>query len=222
MVKLKVVTGYVPIRNHPRPASEYAALGDKLRDALEGVPVMPYYTALDECWLQNYLKSVAFKPTVSVSDNPDKNTEAYHIVQHQKFAWLANASLSKDDTDVLVWMDYGIMGSIPGVTKEIIVDFLNRVREKDFAIPGCWKIEGKGQPWPDEHPCWRFCGGVMVVPKAVALPLFVAVKHNVKGTLTLTKRLSWEVNTLARLERAKVIKPRWYQADHNETMFTGY
>jgi hypothetical protein len=102
------------------------------------------------------------------------------------------------------------------------VDFLNLVRENDFAIPGCWKIEGKGQPWPDEHPCWRFAGGLMVVPKQVALPLFAAVRDNVKGTLTLTKRLSWEVNTLARMERARTIKPRWYQADHNETMFTGY
>jgi hypothetical protein len=222
VVNLKVVTGYVPIRNHPRPASEYAELGEKLKDALQGVPVMPYYTKLDECWLQHYLNSVKFKVVPSVSDNPAKNTEAYLVVQHQKFAWLANASMLKDDTDVLVWMDYGIMGSIPGVTKEIVTDFLNRVREKDFAIPGCWQIQGKGQPWPDEHPCWRFCGGVMVVPVRAALPLFVAVKNNVQGHLSLTKRLSWEVNTLARMERLGVIKPRWYQADHNETMFTGY
>jgi hypothetical protein len=226
MVKLKVVTGYVPISNHPRSAKEYGEFGEKLQEALAGVPVHPFYARLEDCWLQRYLKSLDYDVTPSVADNAAKNTLAYHSVQHEKFSFLAQARVLDPDSDVFVWMDYGIMGSIPGVTKQIVVDFLNRVRAGDFAIPGCWKktalVGGPSSPWPEDFPCWRFCGGVFVVPQYVVMPLFTAVKNNVKGTITLTKNLSWEVNTLARMERAGVIRPRWYEANHDKSMFTGY
>lgn len=72
----------------------------------------------------------------------------------------------------------------------------------------------------DFWPNWRFCGGLLVVPRKWAHALFREVKRDVQRHLTETRNISWEVNTLARIERSLPI--RWYQADHNETMFTNY
>lgn len=160
-----------------------------------------------------------------MADNPGKNTIFYHCVQHQKFNWLcASAILDRNAHDTYVWMDYGIFGSIPGITLEIVLDFLNRIKKKDFAIPGCWEKTdaAKALEYPLEWPCWRFCGGVLVVPAKKLQPLFHAVREEVLSIANFHRTITFEVNTLARCEAKGLIKPRWYAADHNERMLTGY
>ena len=218
MVKLKVVTGYVPIPRHPRPSSWYGAHGEKFKE-LALVPVHPFYNRLEECWLKRFLDTLPFKVTHSEGDNPAKNTLAYHIVQHQKFNWLVHASFADPQPDVFVWMDYGIFGSIPGVTATVILDFLDRVRADDFAVPGCWPFR---PDIPDEFPSWRFCGGLMIVPREYIQRLFHAVRYNTRGHIDLTRNVSWEVNTLARIERDADLPFRWYLADHDGSMFGNY
>lgn len=219
MVPLQVVTGYVPINRHPRSAAEYGRLGEAIFPELAraGVSVRPFYETLGECWLWKRVQTSYSSITHSEGDNPAKNTRAYHCVQHQKFAWLLKAAIENPLPTTFVWIDYGI-GHVPGVTAAVILDFLRKIEEDDFAIPGCWRKENT--VLNDSWPCWRFCGGVMVVPRAQVLPLFQAVKRDVHSHLRDTSNLSWEVNTLARIEAT--IPVRWYEADHNQTMFTGY
>jgi hypothetical protein len=52
--------------------------------------------------------------------------------------------------------------------------------------------------------------------------LYKAVKTAALRHIDMTKNVEWEVNTLARVEIAGQVPIRWYQADHNETLFTGY
>lgn len=217
MINLKVVTGYVPIQGHPRTAKEYGALGEAFFGKLQGVPITPYYETIGECWLWKYINGFPGRLSWSVADNPAKNSPAYHCVQHQKFAWLLKAAIADPSRDTYVWLDYGI-GHVPGCTVEAARDFLDRVVRDDFAIPGCWPLEHAFNT--DSFPCWRFCGGVMVVPRHKVHRLYKLVKREVLRHIAETKNLVWEVNTLARIEATLGV--RWYQADHNETMFTGY
>lgn len=218
MNKIKIVTGYVPIPGHPRDAAEYGKLGEHFLRLRKDVPIHPVYSSVDHCWLYKYVKSRPFPVTHSVSDNPAKNSLEYLCVQHQKFAWLLMAGVLDHSADVYVWMDYGIW-HVPGVTVPVVEEFLERVGGDDISIPGC-------TPPPavidETHPCWRFCGGVMVVPKSKLMTLFHAVRANVMTHIALTKNVSWEVNTLARIEKAGALPIHWYQADHDATMFTGY
>jgi len=220
MVSVQVVTGYVPISGHPRSAVEYGKLGEDIFRPLSaaGVYVRPYYEKLSDCWLWKYMQSIKTPTTHSAGDNPAKNTLAYHCVQHQKFGWLLKAAIQNPKPDTLVWIDYGI-GHVPGVTAAVILDFLGKIKDNDFAIPGCWEKQNAFNN--DLWPCWRFCGGVLVVPRPVVHTLYKTVKRSVREHLIQTKNVTWEVNTLARIEP---ILPhlRWYKADHNETMFTGY
>lgn len=220
---VQVVTGYCPILGHPRSAEEYGKLGEKIFIPLvqAGVNVKKYMEPIEACWLHKYVSRFRQPPQPSVGDNPAKNTLAYHIVQHQKFAWLLKAAIEDPRPDVYVWIDYGI-GHLPGVTADVVWDFLERVKDHDdtVAIPGCWPKD------PDRidfrFPCWRFCGGVLVVPRQRVHKLLKTIKTAALKHINLIKNVEWEVNTLARAELLNQLSLRWYQADHNQTMFTGY
>lgn len=221
-----MVTAYIPIPGYPRSEEEFAALGRKLFEVKR--PTLfaradKMDDAVKRCWLFHYLND-HYEPddiTHSVSDNPDKNTLAYHIVQAQKTEWLAIAAYVNPFSDVFVWVDYGIF-HVPGVTKEIIESFLDRAEgEQAVVIPGCW--EKDSFIYNDKHPCWRFAGGVMVVPRRFVEPFNTAMQREYAYWISQTKNVSWEVNTLARLERTDPDFPVWwYKADHDQTLFTNY
>jgi len=216
---VKVVTGYIDIPNHPRGTTDYKALGEQLLGSLGDVEALVFDSdqqKVQDTWLANFLRGV---PNVShsVSDNPDKNTLAYHAVQHQKFEWLRVAH-SMDTADTFVWIDYGIM-HIPSITAPVIQKFLSRVDSYGkVTLPGCWPKKRDIDP---AHPCWRFCGGVMVVPRALIKPFTAYAMGTAARRISETRNVEWEVNTLARLELLDQVPMAWYQADHNETMFTG-
>lgn len=215
MFRCKVVTGYIPIKDHPRSSKEYGKLGEKLRDLK--VPVQPFYGRETSTWLYTLISSLSFAPTWSVADNPQKNTLAYHCVQYQKFQWLLEAAKLDPDPDTFIWIDYGIC-HVPGVNVGVINAFLSKVRQGDFAIPGCWPRANIR----DDIPCWRFCGGLIIVPRSS-----ISALKNLMQAMTLlhigkTKNVTWEVNTLARVDQTDKLPIRWYAADHNQTMFTNY
>ena len=220
----QVVTGYVPIQGHPRTAEAYGEQGEKIFGPLAAacVPIKRYLETVDMCWLHKYLVRFKTPPTHSVGDNASKNSLAYHCVQHQKVAWLLKAVIHDPRPDMYVWIDYGI-GHVPGVTTDVIWDFLQVVDKSpgELALPGCWQKENV--MLTDDFPCWRFCGGVMVVPRQLVHKFYKAVKGTALDHVDKTKNVTWDVNTLAEAEQTnRLPKVRWYQADHNETMFTGY
>lgn len=216
MLKVKVITGYVPIPDHPRSAEEYGKLGENL-GMITAAPVKAFYNRLSECWLTRFVWEQTGEIKHSEGDNPKKNTVAYHCVNHQKFEWLWAASELDSKPDVFVWMDYGIF-HVPGVTATVIDDYLKRVTDDKIAIPGCWdKV-----PVESAYPCWRFCGGVFAVPRAYTRELNKQIKETAKRHIWRTKNVEWEVNTMARMEKTSLLPIRWYKADHNETLFTGY
>ncbi len=217
---LQVVTGYIPIQGHPRSAEEYGTLGENLFKPLaQNWQVKRYLETVGETWLWKYVghkKGI----THSAGDYPEKNSLAYHCVNHQKFGWLLKAAIEDPTPDVFVWLDYGV-GHVHGVTPEVVDEFLKKVEsDPKFAIPGCWD---ESAMISDFFPCWRFCGGVLVVPRHHVHTLYKAAKKTALGHVDKTHNVTWEVNTLAAAERAGLLKKlNWYQADHDKTMFTGY
>lgn len=215
---ISVVTGFVPIPGHSRPTKDYYMLGQRLLDA--GVPLITNFDKLEDCWLYKFLDDRKLIITHSTADDPRKNTVAYHCVQHQKGEWIAKAALANPSVEVLVWIDFGIF-HLGSITANVIKDFLLRVAgERQIAIPGCWP---PNHLYDDRVPHWRFCGGVIIVPRYLAVPFDTAMKVECTDWLAKTGNLSWEVNTMARMEHNFYRLPiRHYYADHNHTMFTNY
>lgn len=216
MIKLKIVTGYVPILNHPRGPEEYGRLGEQL--ATVRAPIKAFYTQIRDCWLARDLGKLPFHPTASEGDNPQKNTLDYHIVNHQKTEWLLAAAVQDPEPDTLIWMDYGIF-HLPGVTADVIQNFLHKIEPGKLSIPGCWD---RTADVSDLFPSWRFCGSMMIVPRKYVRRLDKEMKQTLRHHIAKTKNVWWEVNTLAALEKETLMPINWYKADHNETMFTNY
>jgi hypothetical protein len=218
---IAVVTGFVPIPEHPRPEAEYRKLGERLLNTAvpHGMALcMAMEMKLTDCWLYQYLHWRGTEFTHSVSDNPKKNTPAYHVVQAQKSEFLLEAARSNTIPEVFVWIDFGIF-HLRGMTDQILIDFLQRAQhEQAITIPGCWSLPYK---YDDDHPCWRFCGGVMVVPRKYVIEFDTMWKAEYLRWIKKTNTLSWEVNTLARMER-QGFPIFWYAADHDASMFTRY
>ncbi len=211
----KVVTGFTHLPGHPR-AGAYEALGSRLLEICGGYNF--YRGELEDTWLFQMLREIGGEFTHSVSDNPQKNTIEYQCVTHEKFRWLARAREEDSQSEVFIWIDYGVLHN-PRITPEHIQTFLNRITDQRFAIPGCWAEKYVDY---EQHPNWRFCGAVMVVPRAWVLPFYEAARESVREYILRTRNISWDVNTMARVELAGKIPIEWYQADHDETMFTAY
>jgi len=216
-MKSTIVTGYVRIPDHPRSADEYHRLAANLRRV--GAPTRTFMSEVGRCWLSTFVRDKTI--THAVDDNPRKNTLDYHIVQHQKTAWLATAAEFGPAADVLVWMDYGIFHQ-PGITVDVIDEFLRRIEAADkideICIPGAWERSSGYADSPD----WRFCGSSMIMPRAHARTFHEAVKDVTLSRLAATNHVTWEVNDWAVVESLKVLPIRWYKADHNQTQFTNW
>lgn len=213
-----VVTAYTPIPGHPRSAKAYGELGEKLFSALafDG-PVMPIYSTVQKTWLWKEVHKRPFTAGHCVADNPQKNSLEYHCVQFEKFLHLCRAATKYPDADPVIWVDYGLAHI--GVTPADLDLFLTRVRQNDFAIPGCWSREGL--VINDHFPCWRFAGGLMTVPRAIVPKLYMCVKRAMQRRLKEGRPITWEVNILAEVEPL-LPELRWYYADHDVSLLENY
>lgn len=218
-----MVTAFVPINDHPRSIEVYEKLGHQLRDALGDYKPAVFYETINDLWMTPWIESFVDRAhttiTHSTGDNPQKNSIEYHAVNHNKFEWLAKAAMQDQDADVFVWMDYGIMHQ-PGFNGDLVREFLRKVRKNDMAFPGCWP---KKETISDYHPCWRFCGSLFVVPRRDVFELNANFKALTRIRVRTTRNVCWEVNDLAHMElRGGLSNVRWYEADHNAKMLTGY
>jgi hypothetical protein len=222
-VKIKIVSGYVPLSdNHRRSHEEFMALGARL----EALPFSKrvFFGALENCWLYAFLKSV---PNARFFYWPDQTPRDGVCIQQQKLMWMLQARQEDPETDIFVWIDYGIMHCY-GVTEECISAMLHRVEQSgsmdEIVMPGCWDKGNRSDFFMDNNssPCWRFCGGVVICPRSLVGPFAIEAAAESKQNIIKTNTIGWEVNSWARIERANILPIRWYSADHNNTMFDNY
>lgn len=220
--KIRVVTAYVEIPNHPRSPVEYGKLSKQLVSALgDFQPMVFAKDTIRNLWMTPFIERQVRKGhhiRAAQGDNPAKNSMEYHAVQHNKFEWLERALMADPEADTFVWIDIGAM-ALPGFDGGTLTEFLRRIRKGDLAMPGCWEKKEV----TDTYPCWRFCGTLAIIPRQDVLMFNKVFKAITRLYVLAFKTVSWEVNDLARMELEKVGPPiRWYPADHNALMLTRY
>jgi hypothetical protein len=220
---VKVVTGFIEIPNHPRTGEDYKALGEKLFEACKPHEVLCFddpAAGWETTMLGRYMYNVV-NIRHARADNPAKNTLAYHCIQNQKAEWLYEAM--KQDTanpaDVYCWIDYGILHlAHKGVTTKVIRKFLDKIQDYErITAPGCWNRSPTVDP---SQPCWRFCGGVIVVPRRLVEQFYKLFRSVMLQYIQIDQLVTWEVNTLARMELLDQLPMTVYMADHDNRMFT--
>lgn len=205
------MTGYVRLDLPKRSHAEYVRLGGELLAAATGHEVQSFAGTVPACW-----HWAVSEDAILPAGNPEKDTRAYHAVQHEKTAWLATAA-DRTDADVLVWLDYGLLHN-PAIRPEMVAPFLARAARVPLDRVTVASIWGP----PDDLPppsrvAWHCAGGVLVVPRALASEWHAAV---VEAATKLRRRgwVTWEVNDWAAAWLARPDLVRAYPCDHDATL----
>lgn len=207
-----LVTGYIRLDLANRSHAEYDQLGALLLEAADCVDQITFGGTVDACW-HWAISDGARLP----AGNPEKDTRAFHAVQHEKTGWVA-AAAERTDAEVLVWMDYGIL-HVPGITPEAVTAFLERAAAKaPRDRVGMASIWGPPAIAPLPHRvAWHCAGGVFTVPRHLALTwhqavVDAAVRTRSKGWAT------WEVNDWAAAWATNLSMVRPWACDHDATL----
>lgn len=173
--------------------------------------------SLDSCWLYKASRGAAPPAGDKVKDTTD-----YCVVQHQKSAWLAEVARFSDGA--VVWVDFGVFHVTAALTDRMVREFVLRVAAAPtdrITMPAIWPMPAR--PLIDwTKPAWYVAGGVMVMPPDQAEWFHDKCRDYATLQIETSHRATWEVNTWAAVVRDNRERFRLYQADHDETLFTGF
>jgi len=212
-----LVTGYLRLDLPNRSHAEYDRLGARLLEAADLVDQITFGGTVDACW-HWALSDGALLPAA----NPEKDTRAFHAVQHEKTAWVA-AAADRTDADILVWMDYGLL-HVPGVTEALVAAFLARAAYRAprdrVGMASIWEGPPPATPVP-YRVAWHCAGGVFTVPRHLALPWHQAV---VDAAVRMRNRgwATWEVNDWADAWRELPDLVQAWRCDHDATLLEAW
>jgi hypothetical protein len=94
------------------------------------------------------------------------------------------------------------------------------IAETCLVIPGCWrdKLSLTDSDNYTNKIVWRFCGGFLLGDANSIKRLFELYREHFVDFLKTHKKLVWEVNFWAWLEANGYWSPRWYEADHTDSI----
>jgi hypothetical protein len=165
----------------------------------------------DPLWLRQYVSLVRS----TASHNPQKDTFAYHCVQHAKTSVML-AACNEYDLTHAAYVDVGWRWE----TEPLIEVYKKLGTLKTIHIPGAYNI-----PDWNENRCismvnWYFLGGFFAGDRESIAIMDIATKVEALNLLADSGSVTWEVNTWANC-RDKFGHKR-YSADHNVSMFTNF
>ena len=230
---VRLVTGYVPLPSHPRRQEDYVRLGSELlslpvpitafldpigtAEVRTGAAVDVRPASLEDCWLWQATRGGT--PTLPTTDNPAKDTLAYHCVQAQKTAWVAEVAATCDE-EILVWVDFGLLHLRDrGVTTDGIlslVEWCQRMAPCDSPILA--SIWGEPTLVDASRISWWCAGGVFVMPRGRAAWWHEQVRGTGEILLRTYGRVTFEVNLWAAAWTANRSSVRHWRCDHDRTI----
>jgi len=153
-----------------------------------------------------------------------KDTKEYMLLMHSKIEFM-NDTIEKNpwNSSYFAWIDFSISHIF--TEKEYSKKHLNDISKMKFSnspflyIPGCWnKIDANDSEYYLNRICWRFCGGFFIGDAKSISDFYQLYLIFFPIFLNNTKKMVWEVNFWAWLETNQNWKPRWFLADHNDSM----
>jgi hypothetical protein len=228
-----IVTGFVDCGNGHRPVDAYVALGEQLLGL--GLPTIcwmdeavhvkaPASTTLlpatfEDCWLAGKVSEDVQLPAGA---NPEKDSLAYLVCQHEKSRWIADA-FQNTEADLACWVDFGVM-HVRGVGPREIKEFYDRLplaRRDVITVASIWGPPAPDVPIPVNLPAWHCAGGVLIVPRALA-DRFALLVEQAAARQIENGHIAWEVNTWAIVWQQNPELFTSYHCDHSAGLFEGF
>jgi hypothetical protein len=160
--------------------------------------------------------------------NIEKDTDNFMIFQNSKIEFISQAMKENPwNSTHFAWIDFNIASFI----KKMIhcYDYFTYLSKKKLSgsfltFPGCWKITDKDSEYFMESMFnninWRFCGSFFIGDTKSIFSFFELSKIYFEIFMKEHKKLIWEVNFWAWLEKEYLIQPKWYNSDHNDKIIT--
>jgi hypothetical protein len=150
------------------------------------------------------------EPIVHTFDNPAKNTLDYHIIQNAKTELMCSVS-DHFGCERVTWVDFGISHILKNKDSINKLKLLDKL-QTGVIVPGCYNYKTNFI----SPISWRFCGGLISSDKDSVNGLLNIQQHALRSILP---HITWEVNVWAIMESVYQFPFKWYEADHNETIF---
>jgi hypothetical protein len=164
-----------------------------------------------------YSTAISYNGELPNSRNTSKDTKEFLGLMNTKIEFIVKASdICNDET--FIWVDFGILKVVKNT--EQFINTLQNINEMTFdkiTIPGCWEI---GKNFSVNQVNWRFCGGLLIIPRKHIQMFFNHSKNVLNDFCTLPiYKLTWETNIwyIIELHRCKN-EIEWYHADHNDSI----
>jgi hypothetical protein len=169
--------------------------------------------------------------------NLEKDTAVHLWNMHSKAQYLNAVALENPFKSVnFAWIDFDIRHiffkeektwnllrtQFLGGSQEPVYG-LKSAMQNNIWVPGCLDkvtAEDSNSVGFKHHVHWRFCGSFLFGSSHAVLRLHHLYKTHFRSFLTSdsSTTLSWEVNFWAWLEANNLWKPKWYKADHNDSL----
>lgn len=226
--KVKVVTGYVPLKvKHMAPAA-YREHQSALVDAVGGDNIrvfdqFPY----EACWLaQHNPPMVGANARAPDRFDTDEEHARSNVVCSQFVEWAATA-VSEDPTiDVVVSLTSTVLKQGDFTNKRVeahhIQAFLDKVARYDFQdipFPGITKNRGIINAVGDN---WRFCGSTHIWPAKWLERIRCTYKFEALRFIRHVGKTPLDLAIWPAVEITSLLPFRWYQAEYDYTQFTNF
>jgi hypothetical protein len=232
-MRVKVVTGFVPLKIKHLTHEQYDVYYDKLLDGLDRheLPAL-MFESFAHLWCQqkhpDWLKLPLAAPRPTDRYETDEANMCSHFVQHNRTTWAMKAMHRHPTVDVWVWLDYGIMkqGAWCGrPLKPIHVhDFMCELQAtpkwETIPFPG---ISGLDLPVSVHGNNWRFCGSTHVWPRRYLPEIDEAYKQELEWFVKEHNCVPLDLAIWPLVEKRHPELPfRWYKAEYDYTQLTEF
>jgi hypothetical protein len=156
-----------------------------------------------------------------------KDTKEFMILMNAKTEFIKRVKESGVTADHFLWIDAGI-GKIfrdPVTSYNRLATILARrgaLPSDAIVVPGCWE-RGAGEVTAFDalltRVSWRFCGGVVVVPRGLVDLFHYHILAACEEIRVRSGLAIWEVNVWDYLESTGRMAFQWKKGDHNERLF---
>jgi len=180
------------------------------------------YIDLKDTWTYKVCTSVE-NLELPNTRNKAKDTKEYIILMNTKTEFLKKAiDANLWQTHHYAWIDFNLFHVLKdkvaeeAYAKEILM-LLNKrpLRPTIYTMPGCWDKQHVIDEYLINDVCWRWCGGFFIGDKKSILDFHRLHELHLAEFLEKTKKLVWEVNFWAWLEKTYDSCILQYKADHN-------
>jgi len=176
-----------------------------------------------DLWVFKQLKNTQY--SLPQYRNVEKDTEDHLALSNSKVE-LVNRAIECNpwNTRHFAYVDFNITYLF--WEKQKTYDYLKQMAKRDFfdkmiMFPGCSsQIDIEYISGLDDAIYWRFCGSFFVGDAESLKSWWILYRESFLKYLASSKKLTWDVNFWSWMETIERWEPRWYSANHNDSIVT--